>query len=169
MHQPTNNWQEPSRSFDNSWGMPMHDPFFGFPFGSRSGAHLTDPFELFDSVFGSMRQAFNDPFFNDPFFDGPSANQQLYNTPRGMETMALGFPFGGNMFSPSFFGAPAGGQVYTQSTRRVTSPGSGWVSESRMTRTVNGVTETVWKRTNSRVSFASLPSRFHLANLSSTG
>jgi DnaJ family protein B protein 6 len=48
---------------------------------------------------------------------------------------------------------PAGGRtrVYSQVSRSTVTPDGRFVSESKMTHTVNGVTESVWKRKDASV------------------
>ncbi|EIW79221.1 DnaJ-domain-containing protein [Coniophora puteana RWD-64-598 SS2] len=136
-----------------------HDPFFnsafgggggfpfgpGFPFGGpgatmgsrsrRSPGHdsfFTDPFELFNSMFGDFDHAFRDmsasPAHDEPFMGGPVS----------------GFPFGG--------GRQPGNGNFTSFQQSTSYGGRGggssgrWVSESTSTRTVNGVTHTVHTR-----------------------
>jgi DnaJ family protein B protein 6 len=74
-------------------------------------------------------------FFDDPFLD-------------------MGFPFDRGFDD---MGNPGGGRarVYSQVSRSTVTPDGRWVGESRVTRTVNGVTESVWKRKDVSV-------RFHL-------
>ncbi|KAI0653404.1 hypothetical protein C8Q70DRAFT_1059310 [Cubamyces menziesii] len=139
----------------------FNDPFFSSPFGSRSrrGYTFTDPFELFNSLFGDIHSAFeSDPFFaGTPFFRSPfddpffrsSFNDPFFRSPFG------GSPFGGSLFGPSPFGSLLGGpmfpqieggnsRVYSSRTEAVGRNGQ-WVSRSQMTRTVNGRTEVITK------------------------
>ncbi|KAL5513244.1 hypothetical protein ACEPAH_3642 [Sanghuangporus vaninii] len=145
---------------------PFDDPFFSQPlgsFGSRSRSRndpffsFTDPFALFEQLFGDMRRQFDDPAFGDPF---PSAS------PLGRS------PFGGGslfdrMMGPSFGMLPPADDMFGQSSHpmqgqtmsfqssshgmlaRGSDGKSQWVSQSKMTRSVNGVRESVWKRTDS--------------------
>ena len=148
----------------------MHDPFmdhplFNRPFGpSRSRPFtFTDPFELFNSLFGDLHSAFdNDPFFsNTPFrshFDDPFFRSPFGASPFGGRT---GDPFG-SMFGRSPFGGflggpmfPAiedmpGGRFYSSSTEAIGTNGQ-WVSRSQMTRTINGRTEVITKRIDTQV------------------
>ncbi|KAI0331447.1 DnaJ-domain-containing protein [Cubamyces sp. BRFM 1775] len=116
----------------------FNDPFFSSPFGSssRRGFAFTDPFELFNSLFGDIhsafdndpflagtpfsrspfddpffRSSFNDPFFrssfNDPFFRS-SFNDPFFRSPFG------GSSFGGSLLGPSPFGSLLGGPMFSQ-------------------------------------------------------
>ncbi|KAI0641933.1 hypothetical protein C8Q79DRAFT_918199 [Trametes meyenii] len=157
----------------------FNDPFFQTPFGSGARAErgfaFTDPFELFNSLFGDLHNAFdNDPFFsgtpfvhapfNDPFFRSPFDNDPVFRSAFG------GSPFGNSMFGGSPFGALMGdamfpqieggssSRVYSSRTEAVGQNGQ-WVSRSQMTRTVNGRTETITKRVdasgNEHITYAS--------------
>ncbi|OAX32809.1 DnaJ-domain-containing protein [Rhizopogon vinicolor AM-OR11-026] len=143
------NWQGPARDpfQDPSFYDPFaQHPFFGRPhqtdpfgfFGPSRHSHshgFTDPFVLFNQIFGDFHQAFSrDPF--DPFghrdndffggFMSPTSMLHMGNSP-------FGFPTGSNLnvYSSSSRGRHAGGQS-----------GSKWISESHSTSTVNGVTYT---------------------------
>lgn len=72
-------------------------------------------------------------FFDDPFLD-------------------MGFPFDRGFDD---MGNPGGGRprVYSQVSRSAVTPDGRWVGESRVTRTVNGITESVWKRKDVSVRF----------------
>ncbi|KIM68123.1 hypothetical protein SCLCIDRAFT_1209521 [Scleroderma citrinum Foug A] len=116
------------------------DPFSNFPFqGGHSPLRgFTDPFVLFNSIFGDLHGAFSrDPFFNDPFDHSFSG--------RGVS------PFNGGFTSPlsQFFGSspfdgPRGNtQSFVGSSRGLMSGGNGrWTSETWTTQTINGVTQT---------------------------
>ncbi|THH10367.1 hypothetical protein EW145_g1397 [Phellinidium pouzarii] len=155
-------WPPPEVQQDprnNSFNSPFfNEPFFNDPFftqtsgasSSRSRRHynppgFTDPFALFNSIFGDMHRSFDDPFFADA---GPFGSQPFGSFNRN--------PFGhlqmNNVF-PAIDG-PFQGQTsnFQSSSRGVRTHGDGnghWVSQSRMTQTINGVTESVWKRTDS--------------------
>ncbi|EMD38946.1 hypothetical protein CERSUDRAFT_81740 [Gelatoporia subvermispora B] len=131
------------------------DPFFssGFGFGPHRPFTFTDPFVLFNSLFGDLHGAFEEnPFFSDPFlspFDSRS--------PFGMDPFerAMVSPFGsrspfGSLFgpSPTMHGLPGSSsstRSYSAVSRSIGMNGQ-WVSQSKMTRTVNGRTETIHKR-----------------------
>lgn len=89
----------------------------------------------------------SDPFFPDPW----GANRRHDAHHRGRAgffddpLVDMGFPFDrgfDDMTNP----ANDRVRVYSQVTRGSRGPNGRWVAESRMTRTVNGVTESVWKR-----------------------
>ena len=158
------NWQGPARD-------PFQDPFFQDPFsnhpffgrsrqtdpfgffGPQRHPHFrgfTDPFELFNQIFGDLHQAFSrdpfgDPFGHDDFFSrgfmSPTSMIRMGSSP-------FGFPTGGNVnsYSSSSRGSLSGGPS-----------GSKWISESYSTSTVNGVTHTKVARRDSEVSHAYLP------------
>ncbi|KAF9221394.1 DnaJ-domain-containing protein [Gyrodon lividus] len=130
---------------------PFSDPFFtrgprmdafgfgGFGFGARSDPRgFTDPFTLFNSIFGDLHRAFQD----DPFLDGQFGRRGF-----GSDPFAGGF-FGGGFppMSSSPFNFHGGGMGNT-TTARVQLSGNGgramkWVSESWTSSTANGVTHT---------------------------
>ena len=123
--------------------MPSSRPRYGYGF--------TDPFALFDSIFGSFHQTFSDPFFTGGFEQSP----HQFSRSRTLDPFATlsAFPFGPSMFSDMMEGPGRhSAHVYSQSSRGTVAPGQGWVSESVMTRTVNGVTESVRKRRDANVS-----------------
>ncbi|TFK51716.1 DnaJ-domain-containing protein [Heliocybe sulcata] len=146
----------PWSGFDSQF----RDPFFDFPDpfrGSRRHFVYTDPFELFDSIFGDIhRKPFNDPFFDD--FPSPFTNSQSSRDPfnafgGGSMMSPFGGLLGGSMFGP--FQQMADSRNDNVRSASFTSIGVDngqerrWVSQSKMTRTINGVTESVWKRTDS--------------------
>ncbi|KAF4610802.1 hypothetical protein D9613_006894 [Agrocybe pediades] len=134
---------------------PFPDPFFAHHHAHRHHAYssfqFTDPFTLFDSIFEdlnpfrghSTRQA-PSPFSMDPFermnrfhAEIDALMHDIDRDPFGMS----GFPsFGRHSALPSF---PA-----IDRSPFDTSHGH-WVSESFMTSTVNGVTQTISKRIDS--------------------
>ncbi|KZV65061.1 DnaJ-domain-containing protein [Peniophora sp. CONT] len=132
-----------------------HDPFFStgpnlfFGMG-RGGAFFgpgfTDPFRIFEEVFGSRS-------FPAGFDDGfaPRGQRQASFDPFegifGSGGMSMGF--GGGGFP--MFSSGSGSQriVFSSSSSSSSSrPGVGWVSESHSSRTINGRTESVTKRTD---------------------
>ncbi|KAI5121626.1 hypothetical protein M0805_001155 [Coniferiporia weirii] len=141
---------------------PFDDPFFAHPFGASPGSRpqarspfgFTDPFALFNSIFGDTRHPFDDPFFagsgafgshpfghSSPFGGSFGGNPALGMFPGMNMHPALGDPFQSQI--ANFQSSSQGGFSHG-------SNGNGhWVSQSRMTRTINGVTESVWKRTDS--------------------
>lgn len=142
------NWQGPTRQ-------PFQDPFFQDPFSQHpffgrnhqadsffpSSHHphfqdFTDPFILFNRMFGDLHQAFSRDPFGNPFSHWDDGFGRGFMSPMSMSLITsspFGFLTGGNVnvYSSSSRGAPAGG-----------SNGSRWVSESYTTSTVNGVTHT---------------------------
>ena len=127
---------------------PRMDPFGGFGFGSHPGPRgFTDPFVLFNSIFGDLHRAFEeDPFFNDSFGR------------RGFESNHFGNGFFGRDF-PSMLASPfdLSGRGMGSSRMQVSSNGGNggrWVSESWSSSTVNGVTHTKCVRKDSEVSIA---------------
>ena len=121
------------------------DPFGGFGFGSHPGPRsFTDPFVLFNSIFGDLHRAFEvDPFFDDPFGR------------RGFESNQ----FGGGFFNasfPSMLPSPfdPSGRGMGSSRMQVSSnggTGGRWASESWTSSTVNGVSHTKCVRKDSEV------------------
>lgn len=156
-----------------------NDPFFsahfgpGSSFGPRGPQFVfTDPFQLFNSMFGDPHTAFqNDPFFaNTPFTRSPF-DDPFFRTPFGQMsrdpfagtpfsgTLSHPSPFGGSMFGGSPFGTLFSGPAFNTSSTRVYSSttqsfgGNGrFVSHSQTSRTINGRTETVTKRVDTDVS-----------------
>ncbi|KAN0121292.1 hypothetical protein V8E52_003880 [Russula decolorans] len=126
------------------------DTFFDF---GRHHAGFTDPFRLFESVFGSvlgeLHSSMSDPFFPDPRRRGRDRTFDAHRQRgRGFfddHLLNAGFPFDRGFDDMA---NPGGGRtrVYSQMSRSTVTPDGRFVSESRMTRTVNGVTESVWKR-----------------------
>ncbi|KAG1869540.1 hypothetical protein F4604DRAFT_1773811 [Suillus subluteus] len=150
------NWQGPTREpfqdpfFQNSFSRhpffgPTHqaDPFF--PSRQQHFHDFTDPFILFNRIFGDFHQAFSRDPFGDPFghrddgffgrgFMSPMSMPHMTSSP-------FGFLTGGdvNAYSSSSSGGFAGGPN-----------GSRWVSESHTTSTVNGVTHSKAVRRDSQ-------------------
>ncbi|KAI6038082.1 hypothetical protein EDC04DRAFT_3026346 [Pisolithus marmoratus] len=105
----------------------FNGPSFGF--GRTPFRGFTDPFVLFNSIFGDIHRAFSeDPLFNDPF-DRPYTG---------------GFPSPFSLVAGSPFGAPRGNmQSISSSSHGMLSGGNGrWTSETWTTQTINGVTQT---------------------------
>ena len=150
-----------------------HSPYSG-PFdgrshrdssGSRPHYEFTDPFELFNSIFGDLQ---HDPVFGGAFT--PYAGRARADRPSGQHSSGFGSLFGGmfntlsmlsqipSMVPPEMnhFHDGQGNGTHASSRGAPThSPNSNrhWVSQSRMTSIVNGVMQSVWKRTDSSVSF----------------
>lgn len=130
----------------------------GGPFGGGfPHQHLfTDPHVLFDSLFGDMRRHFNEPFMSFPQahpggFDGPRPGRHdpfdRFDMP-GPGPMS-GFPFGPSF---GFFDGMPRGRFRTESHGFGAGNGLNWRSESRVTTSVNGVTQSRWTRVDSDVS-----------------
>lgn len=151
------NWQRPAREpFQDPFFQDpfVHHPFFGrshqadpfFPSSRHPHFHdFTDPFILFNRIFGDLHQAFSGDPFGDSFgrrddgffgrgFMSPMPMSHITSSP-------FGFLTGGNVnvYSSSSRGGLAGGPN-----------GSRWVSESYTTSTVNGVTHTKAVRRDSQ-------------------
>jgi DnaJ family protein B protein 6 len=132
----------------------LHDPFFrgarmdpfgGFGFGSRPGPRdFTDPFVLFNSIFGDLHRAFG----SDPFFDGPFGRRGFGSNQYGGGFSSGGFPSA--MPSPFDFGGGGMGGSMMQ-TFSNGGNGGGWISQSWTSSTVNGVTQTKSVRRDSQV------------------
>ncbi|KAI0046011.1 DnaJ-domain-containing protein [Auriscalpium vulgare] len=115
-----------------------------------------DPFRLFEETFADM---FNDPFFSNTLPRRHHSRRMRPLDPyAGMPTFVgppftingMGVSMGMGPGFPEFVNMPS---TSTHRVRSVTSqfvgmPDGRWVSESHMTRTINGVTESVWQRTD---------------------
>lgn len=153
-----------------------NDPFFNAHFGPRNASRasqfvFTDPFELFNSMFGDIHSAFrNDPVFantpftrspfDDPFFRSPfgQTRDPFVGTPFS-GALSRSSPFGGAMLGGSPFGAFFTGPAFSSSNARVyssttqsISSGGRFVSHSQTSRTINGRTESITKRVDADVS-----------------
>lgn len=143
---------------DRAFSDPFFAPFDAFGSRSRSRAFpgFTDPFALFNEIFGDMERHFEDPFFGEPRHAarGPFGHGSIFDRMGGS-------PFGmlppmNNMFD--HMGGPhqAHTMSFSSSSRGSLARGPDgnpqWVSQSRISRSINGVTEGVWKRTDSNVS-----------------
>ncbi|KAI0954007.1 hypothetical protein AcW1_006699 [Taiwanofungus camphoratus] len=134
----------------------LSDPFFNSPFGSsRRPFAFTDPFVLFNSLFGDIRRNFDD---DDPFSSRfPFDNTRSDSFGRSLMSPFDGTMLGGSMFGSSMFGP---GSMFSQimngeshphtasysSVSRAVGRNGQWVSQSKVTRTINGRTETILKR-----------------------
>jgi DnaJ family protein B protein 6 len=133
--------------------MPPRNPF-------------TDPFVLFNSMFGDLNRHIHEPFmqfshgdtFDDPRGHGGAPHEPLQRanmfSPGGPGPMPGPFSptagmgvFGGTGTSR---GVPQ--RFHSESTFRANSGRYGWQRESRVTTTVNGVTQSKWIRVDSDVS-----------------
>lgn len=127
--------------------VPFPDDPFDFPWPHHTG--FTDPFRLFESIFGEMHHTMADPFFSDPY----RRNHRHDPHHRGAGSffddplVGVGFPFDrGNVFDDVMNSGNGRSRVYSEVSRGAMAPDGRWVSESRVTRSINGVTESVWKR-----------------------
>ena len=101
-----------------------------------------------------------DPFFPDPW-RGRERRHDSHHHQRGRGPfddpfLDMGFPFDRGFDDMR---NPGGGRtrVYSQVSRSTVTPDGRWVGESTVTRTVNGVTESVWKRKDGSVRSISCP------------
>jgi DnaJ family protein B protein 6 len=132
--------------------VPFPDDPFDFPWPHHTG--FTDPFRLFESIFGEMHHTMADPFFSDPY----RRNHRHDPHHRGAGSffddplVGVGFPFDrGNVFDDVMNSGNGRSRVYSEVSRGAMAPDGRWVSESRVTRSINGVTESVWKRKDAAV------------------
>ncbi|KAG9223727.1 hypothetical protein CCMSSC00406_0004932 [Pleurotus cornucopiae] len=105
---------------------PFDGPFFPRPFG------FTDPFVLFESVFGDLRHEFGMPHDSNPYehrYEPDNPFERMNRMHR--HVMSQMDMFSGFM-GPQSFGMPDNN--------------SRWASESHMVSSVNGVTQSVHKR-----------------------
>ncbi|KAI0741416.1 hypothetical protein C8Q80DRAFT_1194360 [Daedaleopsis nitida] len=137
-----------------------NDPFFSSPFGGpRRPFVFTDPFELFNSLFGDVHRGFSDDYFfphvpsqRSPFDD------PFFRTPFAASSSQMRDPFAGTIFGGSMLGGMLGGsmlpamedmsgtRVYRSSSTQMMGSDGQFVSRSQMTRTINGRTEVITKR-----------------------
>ncbi|EIM86722.1 DnaJ-domain-containing protein [Stereum hirsutum FP-91666 SS1] len=166
---------------------PFNDPFFGTGFPSfpsmfggpppqrhRSRPHqynqssygFTDPFQLFNQMFGDLHDinqgrgfgnSYRDPFLDDDDDEVFGSGRRRGGVNGGPGMGAFGsFGFGSPMMNMMLGGGAGGRGFSTQSMSSSSTGGFGngnggrWVSESRMTRTINGVTESIVKRKDSQ-------------------
>ncbi|KAF5336177.1 hypothetical protein D9611_006336 [Ephemerocybe angulata] len=125
-----------------------HDAFRSFAF--------TDPFSLFNSIFGDIRPQRSSGFgfgaFEDPFERiERELNRSGFSSPRPD-------PFSGFMGSPRATGLFPGFSMFGMlpmipNMQPASSPNRGggqWVSESYMTQSINGVTQTIQTRVDAQ-------------------
>ncbi|KAF8557757.1 DnaJ-domain-containing protein [Imleria badia] len=147
----------PQAPFANGPYQPFSDPLFrgprmdpfvgGFAFGSRPGPRgFTDPFVLFNSIFGDLHRAFEaDPFFDDPF--GHSGFGSNHSSSRFNNAFPNAFP--SMLPSPvDFMGGGMGGSRMQSFSNG--GNGGRWISQSWSSSTVNGVTHTQSVRRDSQ-------------------
>lgn len=140
---------QPSRS------QTFPDPFFSHRHSPFSAFQFTDPFALFDSIFEGT------PFSSRSRHPYYAHRMDPFERVNRMQAEIEGFmddidrdPFGFGGF-PRFGFSP----MHSFPALEPSSVDRGrWVSESYMTSTVNGVTQTIRKRVDSDVSL--VPSRF---------
>lgn len=123
---------------------PFGDHFFSHPFPS---ATFTDPFTLFDSIFGDFPfQSHSRP---SPYRPHRSRSDDPFQMPHRMHQEMMGSMFA--QFERDMFSTfPDHHNVgFVPPVPRLPAPSSSnqrWVEESFVTSTVNGVTQTVHKR-----------------------
>lgn len=165
-HRPFEQSQYSRRPFD---AFSDQDFPFGSGFQSHSrsanGANFTDPFTLFNTLFGDLNRQFNGQF-NDPFFSeaspfggaGPSHTSPFGRSRMFPQASLFDTAFPSSTLFPTFPTPPEGRGAgnFMGSTERsfAQSPGGNgqWVSSSKLTTTINGVTQTTWKRIDANVS-----------------
>lgn len=149
--------------YDQFFGEPFRDTFFSMPRMSHFDHHhyhrpqsytFTDPFRLFNSMFGDIHQVFDqDAFFDEPHHGPPRPMfepSHVMFAPPPMFSLPL-------FADQSFEGSRPRRATYSSSSRFHSQPGRDgngprWVEESHMTRTINGVTQSISKQTDSSVS-----------------
>ncbi|THH30726.1 hypothetical protein EUX98_g3469 [Antrodiella citrinella] len=114
--------------FDNDPFPQFGNAFGRSPFGSGFNFHFTNPFDLFDSLFGDLR--------SQGFFD---SNITFPHGPGGMSGLLSSAPF-----------ASSQSQMMSFSNMGNSGTGGRWVSQSQTTRIVNGVSETIIKQRDSQ-------------------
>jgi len=153
--------QSPGRPHQQSYDFNDNFMFNSFsPFGR--GFSYTDPFTLFDSIFGNLNRFTEPPFHHHRHHDDPRSHRQrepFFAEPERhfegaddfMDAAARGgFPrrrAHTHMFPvmPNAVGPPP--TILFQRAESRTYPQNGhWTQESRVTSTVNGVTQSIWKR-----------------------
>lgn len=163
-------------------GPHSQDPFFdfnsnfhdfpgmrGFGFGGNSippRNPFTDPFVLFNSMFGELNRHVHEPFMqysHGDIFDGPRGRGGPLHDQLGRADM---FGPGGPGPMPSPFSPTAGMGVFggastsrgvphrfrSESSFSASGGRFGWQRESRVTTTTNGATQSIWTRVDSEVS-----------------
>jgi DnaJ homolog subfamily B member 6 len=157
--------------------VPRFDPFFTDPFAHHRpspGFAFTNPFELFESIFSDMTREVHrtsapvvTPYFFDPYIH----RQGSLHRSNSMSPFPGFSPF---IVTPHLFSSlfshddndhwgsgpsmPTNSYSYSSTTSAQHGPdGNGqqprWISESTVTRTINGVTQTIHTRKDSLVSF----------------
>lgn len=136
----------------NQYPDPFYDPAF----------HFTDPFELFESIFGDFNRHFSERSspssrFHSPFGNIMAAMERDMFSDFGFP--GTGFPSSRSLLFPSPFSAsfPSFPSISAAPEGR-----GGFASEGFYSQTINGVTHTVHKRRDWDVSSISLCSRLYL-------
>lgn len=130
-------------------------PFFPHHHHGFSAFHFTDPFALFDSIFGgsqfnprSSRNNMHRSQSMDPFGSMFRMESDIEEFMESVDRDPFGFggfPSFGRLPSMPMFPSIDTGASHFGGSR------GGWTSESYSTRTINGVTETVHQRVDSQV------------------
>jgi len=107
---------------------------------------FTDPFVLFDSIFGDFEQHFFDEF--------QRPHQRSNGRYRHHDPFGPGFPLGSSGMGGMLRGMGMSNNMFAGFPSMDLGPGSGsgrarWRQESRTTTTVNGVTHSKWTRVDS--------------------
>ena len=141
--------------FDHPHHHHHHHHFESFTF--------TDPFTLFDSIFGdllgtrSRHSGTSFGGFYDPFDRFDALERELEEDLLGFGSSRLSVGFGssglfglggGSLLGPMTMGMLPGPSLQSSSS---SSGGSRWISESIMTQSINGVTTTIKKQRDSEV------------------
>lgn len=130
-----------SQSFPSPFFTHRHSPFSHFEF--------TDPFVLFDSIFDD--QPFGSPRHRHPGYPQPlDPFSHMRRLQAEIETFMDDLdrdPFGTSGFPRFGFGPSIPAIPFNNSSNH-----RQWISDSYMTSTVNGVTQTIHKRIDSEVS-----------------
>jgi DnaJ homolog subfamily B member 6 len=128
--------------------MPRHNPF-------------TDPFVLFNSLFGDFNGYMHEPFVQFPHGEARGRGRAHHDGFERADMFGPGGPGPMPAFNPTagmgMFGGmgPSGGmpqRFRTESSFRSTGGRHGFRRESRVTTTVNGVTQSTWTRVDLDVS-----------------
>lgn len=147
---------------------PRHDPFFAFtnnfnhfpgmPGNSFNPQHhrrndFTDPFVLFNAMFGDFERSSADPM--EQLFERPQ-RQRSTARPRRHDDFGRAFPFGSSDMGRMFSGMGMSGNMFPGFPNAGLGPGtrSGprWRKETKVTTSVNGVTHSKLTREDSDVS-----------------
>lgn len=158
--------------YPDPFSSPFFDSHFGHAFHPRGHNHhapsnfaFTDPFAMFDAVFADMERnfGFHAAGPSRDFQNGPYGQPRPRHAHHSMPDQSmLGFPSGAPMFLPmntgglfdQFFESPQDLHRHRSNSQRRNTVSSGplWVSEERSMKSVNGVTEAMWRRRDANVS-----------------